>query len=295
MQTRDFHITCADGYVLSATLWIPKQDTGRIIQFHNGTGIPASLYHHFWTYLAEEGFTVLAFDYRGMGQSLEGSLAESKATIAEWAYQDMTAVFEWVLAHYPTHKKILMGHSMGGQLFGMMHNAVHADLLVMIASSTGYWKDMPAPFKWFTALAWNVLIPFSNALAGYAKASFFGSGDDLPKEVAAQWRKWCMSPTYYEVDFETALAERYHHKLGSSLLSVRTTDDPIANDTTVEKLLAYYRNNKIERWRFIPEKLGLKKLGHAGFFSRKVKQIFWKPLVAYIREHVQVTKGLQET
>ena len=295
MQTRDFIITCADGYALSATLWLPEKDTGSIIQFHNGTGIPATLYHNFWTQLVEQGHIVISFDYRGMGRSLHGPLAQSEARLTDWAYQDMTAVFEWVRENYPHHFKVLMGHSMGGQLLGMMENARYADLLVMIAASTGYWKDMFPPFKWFTALSWNLLVPLTNAIWGYAKASLFGRGDDLPREVANQWKRWCTAPTYFEVGFEEELSRRYHDSLKTKLLSVRVSDDPIANDVTVEKMLTYYKWNDIERWRFTPESQGEKKLGHSGFFSRKMKKSFWEPLVTYLDQQLEVTKRPQIT
>jgi predicted alpha/beta hydrolase len=54
--------------------------------------------------------------------------------LLKWAQLDMTAVFDWVIDNYPNHKKVLFGHSMGGQLVGLMENNKQIDHLFLVAS-----------------------------------------------------------------------------------------------------------------------------------------------------------------
>ncbi|MFC5046223.1 alpha/beta fold hydrolase [Aquimarina hainanensis] len=279
IEEQSIIIIAEDGYELSAILRVPTRDRKGIVQIHSGTGIPQQLYANFASYLTEKGYATLTFDYRGIAESAPASLKGFKATIRDWGMLDMTAVFNWVLTHFPEDKKIIVAHSMGGQMIGLMKNCDQIDQLVLIASSTGYWKDMDSPYKWLPAFFWYIMIPVHTKIFGYVNARKVKQGENLPRGVALEWRKWCTNPTYFEDDFRDTNQSLFFDKIKIPLLSIQVADDPLANQTTATKLLKYYKNAQIQIQRIIPAEMGVQKIGHTGYFSRKFKDNLWKKLV----------------
>ena len=65
---------------------------------------------------------MLVFDFRGIGESLKGSVKQSKASIVQWGQLDIPAAIDALLAKTQAAKVILLGHSAGGQLLGIVPN-----------------------------------------------------------------------------------------------------------------------------------------------------------------------------
>ncbi len=279
MTEKIIKISAEDGYNLSATLREPELKSKGFIQIHCGTGIPQVLYANFAKYLTSNGYTTLTFDYRGIGASKPKSLKGFEAYIREWGQKDMTGVFNWALNNYPNDKKIIIAHSMGGQMVGLMENNNKIDQLYLIASSTGYWKDMSKPYKWILPPLWFVYIPLSIYIYGYVNAEIIKQGENLPKGVAEEWKKWCANPSYFEIEFGKSLHPLYYDQINSPIKSIQIADDPIANGITCNKLLKYYKNSEITIDKISPEEMGVSKIGHTGFFSRKFKDTLWRRLL----------------
>ena len=64
-------VTAADGFPLSATLWLPETapPPTRVVIVNAGAGIPARYYDRFAAWLADRGLPTLTYDYRGIGRS----------------------------------------------------------------------------------------------------------------------------------------------------------------------------------------------------------------------------------
>ncbi len=279
MTETTISIPAKDGYKLSAILRKPETGIKGFIQIHCGTGIPQKLYANFAKFLSNNGYITLTFDYRGIGQSRPKSLKGFEAFIRDWGQKDMVGVLNWALDNFPDEKKIVIAHSMGGQMIGLMENNNQIDQLFLIASSTGYWKDMSKPFRWMLPPFWFLYIPASIAVYGYANAKKIKQGEDLPKGVAEEWQKWCIHRDYFETEFGKTLKPLYFNQIEIPIKSIQIADDPIANETTCNKLLNYFYNapKTIEKVR--PKDLSVKKIGHAGFFSRKFKATLWNNLL----------------
>ena len=274
-------IPARDGYQLAATIFHPEKSNNIVIQLHTGTGIPQKLYANFASFLASCGMTVITFDYRGVAASSPESLDGFEANVVDWGRLDMSGVFDWVLERYPEHKKVVIGHSMGGQMIGLMDHHAEIDQIFLIAASTGYWRDMNSPYKWLPAFFWYFLIPLHTRVYGYANAMKIRQGENLPKGVALQWRKWCIQPEYFEPDLSGELAPSYFDQVTTPIKAIRITDDPLANATTFHKLLKFYSAAEIEVEELDPPSFDLKEIGHTGFFSRKMLKA-WESLVAEI-------------
>lgn len=282
MKTTIEHIKipARDGYDLSAKLFQPTAISKGFVQIHCGTGIPQKLYANFAMHLAESGFTTLTFDYRGIAESSPKKLKGFKAKISDWGKLDMAGVLDWATSNFPKQKKIIVAHSMGGQMVGLMDNHQDIDKLFLIASSTGYWKDMSSPYKWLPAFFWYFMIPVHTKIFGYVNAMKVKQGENLPKDIALQWRKWCTHPDYFEPDFQKELHPVFFDKVSTPITSIQIQDDPLANKVTSQKLLTYYSNAEIEIQEVFPNEYGVDKIGHTGYFSRKFKNNLWEKIVA---------------
>ena len=78
----------------------------------------------------------------------------------------------------------------------------------------------------------------------------------------------------------------FYDKFQIPIKSILIEDDPIANKITSNKLISYYKNAKIEVEELSPQKMGVKKIGHAGFFSRKFKDTLWNKLIEDIEKNI---------
>jgi predicted alpha/beta hydrolase len=226
MKIEKIQIPARDGYMLSANLYIPMEVSKGFVQIHCGTGIPQKVYSNFASFLAENGFTSLTFDYRGIAESAPRFLKDSDAKISDWGRLDMSGVFDWVLSNFPNQKKIIAAHSMGGQMVGLMDNHKKIDQLFFIASSTGYWRDMSSPYKWMPAFYWYFMIPIHTKLFGYVNAMKVKQGENLPKGVALEWRKWCTNPDYFEPEFGKTLNPVFFDQITTPIKSIQIQDDP---------------------------------------------------------------------
>lgn len=275
MKKKEIKIQAKDGYVLTATLREPAQKPIGYAQINSGTGIPQKFYRHLANYLTEQGYVTITFDYRGIGKSKPAKLKGFKATNFQWGELDMTAILDWAIQQYPKLEKTVIGHSMGGQLIGTMKNADKIDKTVLIASGTGFWKDMPkGKLKTLMPFLWYVYIPFTTAVCGYGAAKKIRQGENLPKGVAQQWRNWCINKEYWKADFTKETNENSFKKLKGTLQSISFTDDNIISEKANKNLLSYYKNVCIQNTRIAPGELGIHKIGHFGFFSQKSKKLW---------------------
>ena len=169
---------------------------------------------------------------------------------------------------------------MGGQQIGFMKNNNAIDQIVLIASSTGYWWDMSFPYKVLMPPLWFLFIPITTQTYGYANAKKIRQGQNLPKGVALEWRKWCINPNYFEDEFNKTIKPEYFNQIKAPIKSIQIADDPIANKITANKILKYYSNSKIDVELIRPADLKVEKIGHTGYFSRKFKDSLWKKLVS---------------
>ncbi|CAH0999506.1 hypothetical protein LEM8419_00806 [Neolewinella maritima] len=262
----DLIIHAQDGYALAARHFPATGRAKGAVQINSGTGIPQRFYRAYATHLAARGYEVFTYDYRGIGASRNGPLKQLAATNLDWGRLDMSAVFDHLLTTFPDLPKTVIGHSMGGQLIGTMTNAAAIDRVVIIAAGTGYWRDMPAGLtKYLMPFLWHVYMPLTMLLCGYANARKIRQGENLPKGVGRQWRKWCLSPTYWQNDIEAGAFSR----ITAPVAAFTFSDDAIISELATDKLLAHYSAASVAKRSVRPREFGLSKIGHFGFFSRK--------------------------
>ena len=264
-------LAARDGFPLAATLHSPSASSGRAALIMPATGVPQEYYAKFADYLAARGFTALTFDYRGIGRSLEGDVRAVNARMRDWALLDGAAALSLL---FEKHSKVfLVGHSFGGQAFGLLPGAERAAAGFMVGSQSGYWKNWPALGRAWLWPVTHVALPLLSELHGYFPSSRFGFGEDLPKGVAIEWARWCRNPTYLVGDL--GVADLYA-RFAAPLRAYAIADDALAPAGAVRKLLELYPSSRSELREVSPRELGERRIGHFGFFRERFRDTLWR-------------------
>jgi alpha-beta hydrolase superfamily lysophospholipase len=88
------------------------------------------------------GFSVLAIDYRGFGQSSPGLPSESSALA------DAQAAWAWLAQQHPTAPRYIFGHSLGGAIAIDLASQVQDEQGVIVEGTFTSIADVVSSFKW---------------------------------------------------------------------------------------------------------------------------------------------------
>ncbi len=267
MKTTNLSIKALDGYDLSATLFEDKlvSNNDKVLMISSATAVPQRYYKPLAKFFAENGYTVLTYDYRGISGSKKGSLKGFTAKVEDWVLQDMAGMVEWVCENLNPNKFYHLGHSYGGQTAGLLPNGKAIDAMVTIASQSGYWKLQGGFQKIAVCFHAYFSLPVLSNLFGYAPWSKFSSAEDLPKNIAIKWAKWCRSPNYL-LDDPTLPLERFS-SFKAPVLAYSFSDDDWGTTKAVDAMMKAYPN--LQRRHISPSEAGMEKIGHFGFFRPK--------------------------
>jgi predicted alpha/beta hydrolase len=285
MQTID--ITCQDGTRLKGH-FLPAH-TGQQSATHDpvllcpATGVKQHFYLRFATWLAEQGHDVLVFDYRGIGLSLQGRLRDCRATLAEWGQQDQVAALDWLVRRTGREQVLLIGHSAGGQMMGLLPNHRHVSRVVGVATSTGWLSGMRTGFRLKAYFGLRMAVPIGALIKGYAPTAALGLGEDLPAQVGIQWGQWCAAGGYATNAVKDKPQQDFHDEIRIPITVFHATDDDIANPTTVADLMRTFPAARKQVRRIAPREHGLKSIGHIDWF-RSSHQALWPLLAQALRE-----------
>lgn len=288
MNKQNIEIECKDGIRLAATIY-HSADVKGAVMIAPATGIKRRFYNSFAGFLAENGYGVICFDNRGIGDSKNGNINTIDASLINWGKLDMTAVLQTLKANFPNQLYHLVGHSAGGQLVGLMDNALDLTSMFNFASSSGSLKNMKIPFKWTASFYLNIFISVNNLLFGKTNSQWVGMGEPLPKAVANQWKKWCNAEGYVATDFGKEIKHHHFDELTFPSKWLYATDDGIANRENVKDMTRIYAKSTIETLELDPTALGKKSLGHMGFFSSKNKEL-WSEALEWLAQNSKPKK-----
>jgi predicted alpha/beta hydrolase len=274
-----FRLAARDGYALGATLFRPRASSGRAALVMPATGVPQDYYAKFAAYLAERGFTVLTFDYRGIGKSLSGDLGKLSASMSDWALLDAAAAFAFL-----KEKKFLIstiGHSFGGQAFGLLPEPERIAAAFMVGSQSGYWKNWSLLGRTWMWPATHLALPLVSRLHGYFPSARLGFGEDLPAGVAIEWARWCRHPRY----LVGALGvDEAYARFAAPLRAYAISDDAFAPAGAVQALLDLYPSSRSEMKKVRPGDVGADRIGHFGFFRERFRDTLWRDAADWLEK-----------
>ncbi|MEK6975594.1 MAG: alpha/beta fold hydrolase [Candidatus Thermoplasmatota archaeon] len=239
----ELRIRTRDGVGLAGTF---RRGTGTdCVVIAGATGVKRQFYGPFARFLVGQGFSVLAFDYRGIGGSRPDQLKGYQARMEDWGTHDLDAALAWAVDVAKPRRLLVVGHSVGGQLLGLADHADLVDAAVFVGSQSGYWGHWPLATRLGIGALWFGLIPGLSPLLGKFPSSKLGLGEDLPRGVAEQWARWGRDPDY--LLRKDAKRREQYAQLRLPLRMISIDGDFYAPHAAVDALAGFYAHAKVER------------------------------------------------
>jgi predicted alpha/beta hydrolase len=270
-------ITLPDGTSLVFRNFCVTDSPQAAVIIPSAMGVAQKFYTQFAQWLASQGYHVTTFDYRGIGFSAPPTLRGFPVNIFDWARQDCAAVIDRVRSEVPNVPLHWIGHSLGGQLIGLIPNRDRIDRVITIATGTGYWLENTWRTKSMVWWLWFFLVPLALRTAGYFPGKRLRKVGDLPFGVMQQWRRWCLNREYV-VGAEGDAVRADYASVRTPMLSLSFTDDEMMSAKGIKSLHGLYANAPVEYRRIAPREIGARHIGHFGFFRPQFEQTLW-PLV----------------
>jgi predicted alpha/beta hydrolase len=285
----DISFPATDGYLLGASLYLPRDARRHAVLISSATAVPRKIYKGFASYLAGRGCAVLTYDYRGIGDSRlkspirhdqQRSLVGFDASMSEWAARDVTAAVAWMRERYQTLPLSYVGHSFGGQALGLIPNNSEVARALLIAAQAAYWRLMASPERYHVYVLMNFVgIPLTRLL-GYAPG-WSGIGEDLPQGVYLQWVRWVMSRRYMFDDPKLPALANFANYRGA-LRALYLSDDPWATRPAIELLCSGFSATTPDIVTLTPADAGAAKIGHFGFFRSQHRGSLWRSAAEWL-------------
>ena len=268
--------------VLALRVYEPAGAARASVVIGGAMGVRQSFYEAFARWMAQQGFRVTTFDYRGHGDSLHGAMRDVKADLFDWA-QDYEAVISAAKAALPMQPLYLLGHSLGAQLPGLLRKPGQVDGLLSVAAGSGYWRDNAPKLRRVVPYFWWVLVPLATRLCGYFPGRALKKVGDLPSGVILQWRRWCLHPAY-SVGAEGAAVAKSYGAVRFPVLALSMADDELMTLRGTHNLVNLYANTERRVESISPAELKVRRIGHFGFFRDQFRQSLWPRAVAALAQ-----------
>jgi predicted alpha/beta hydrolase len=267
-------VAAADGYDLAAHEFGDHHAARSGVLIVPAMGVEQQYYAPFAQWLAGRGHFVVTFDYRGIGHSRRGSLRQLAADVMTWAELDTAAALDAVRRAVDSRPLIWIGHSLGGQILGLVPGHENVAAMVTVAAGSGWWRHYPPRIRGVAPLLWYVIVPAALAVAGYFPGRQLKIIGDVPAGVMRQWRAWCLHPDYLVGALGPEVRARYV-QLRPPVLSLSFTDDEFMSRRNIDALHALYAGAPREMQRIAPQEIGVPAIGHFGFFRKRFEHSLW--------------------
>lgn len=271
-------LTTSDNHTLTIYRFVPEGEVKADVVIAAAMGAGQSYYAPMARWLTKQGFRVTTFDYRGMGESRHHHLRQYHNDIMDWAKTDCSLVLNHVLENAGDTPIYWIGHSLGGQVFPLVENIHRVTKIITVASGTGYWKHNAPELRkkvwWF----WFLIVPVALRVYGYFPGKKMGMVGDLPRRVMSQWRKWCMHPEYCVGVEQKDVAGKFD-SFSRPIHSIALTDDEMLSHRNIQALFGLFGSKDKHLTTVNPRDLGLKRVGHLGFFKSDFADNLWRDVL----------------
>lgn len=263
------------GQHIVARFFAPASESKGGVLIVPAMGVAQPFYADLANWLAAQGYVAATFDYRGMGLSKNGPVRDLDVNVVDWATQDCAAAIEALRDRIGNRPLYWVGHSLGGQIIPFVPNREDIAKFITIATGSGYWREVVPPFNHRAWFLWYVIAPLMLALFGYFPGKRLRIVGDLPPKVMKQWRRWCLNPDY-AVGAEPGDTRALYAAVRAPIVSLSFTDDEMMSACSIESLHGFFTNAPRTMKRLTPQDLGVKRIGHFGFFRSDFADLLWR-------------------
>ncbi|HEY1076090.1 MAG TPA: alpha/beta fold hydrolase [Fontimonas sp.] len=279
-MTEEIELHCEDGVTLPATIWraAPANTPRRVVVIAPALGVPRKFYRKFADALAQAGYGVLVFDYRGI-DGAGAQVAPRDLQLAHWGQRDLQAALHYARTQLQADKLALVGHSIGGQLPGLASDAQYIDALVMVAASLPHGSRYGLRDRLQIELLWRVFVPLLGRGERFPARRIGFASIDLPGRIVREWAAWGSRKDYL-FDPRFGLDTRAYARFKIPLLAYSFEDDGYASKTAVEALNARYSAAQLTH-RHLARVPG-KTFGHFGYFRESQRDSLWRETLDWL-------------
>jgi len=225
-------------------------------------GVKAGFYAPLANSLVKQGLNVVTADLRGHGQSGIRPGRRTDFGYGEMVRYDWPCIIDRVKALFPHSAKIILGHSLGGQL-STLYLAEHPseiERLILVAAPSLYYRDWPLPHSLTLLFSTQVFWLVAAAL-GYFPGRRMGVGGTEALRLIRDWARLVRRGRYDMVnpslDYESLMGV-----LRIPLLALSFSDDGFAPRRAVDRFCSKMSSCSLTRWHIAPQDFGCDKLGH---------------------------------
>ena len=291
VQNTHCTFVAADGFLLHGQLWQTKPLPHKALLINTATGVMARYYNRYAAYLAQNGFLVLTYDYRGIGASRPSKPRGFLATKHDWGALDCEAAIQMLRRYAPDLPIMAVCHSIGGFTLGLAPSAKHIKRALFVGCQFAYWLDYRLLLRLPMWLNWHLIMPLLTKIFGYFPGKSLGWLEDLPAGVAMEWAAR-FHPTFYKRYAKLPHAQAPAHELvlearmnalQADILAIADAQDPYATPSATRRLLSHFRNSTREFACINPRNNRLPKLGHFGFFHNCFRNTLWPQSLVWLQ------------
>ena len=286
-QGEAFKEVAADGFVLRGFTWrhaLPDAQRPVVI-INAATSVRCRHYSRFADYLFANGFDVITYDYRGIGESRPAIMKGLEASWTDWGALDFEAMLKRAQREFPGQPIDVVGHSFGGCAAGLGESGQVIRRLVTVGAQFAYWRDYAPEQRWRMFGKWHLLMPLLTRFCGYFPGKRLGWLEDTPVGVV---RDWSTPTARYErrPSGRALMAKSARLPFGNvraRTLAISISDDPYGTIPAIERLLDYFSHARKTHLRIEPQDIGEQHVGHFAFFRSAYQATLWPIALTWLQ------------
>lgn len=270
-------ILTEDHYSLAAHLFEPQISNQKVLLINSATGVKQQIYFSVAQFFADHGFTVITYDYRGIGLSKPDNMRGFEASMRVWGTTDYKALTSYIKSNFEDYKKYCLGHSVGALILGMNPDSEIFEEFIFVGTQNAFVGNLRLKTKIEAYLGFGIVQPLFTLLLGYFPASWFGLGESLPSGSAFDWRILILNKKSTNNLLEKSAD--FSKKLRQKVLVIWAEDDAWLTEKGVKSLLENTYATLRPTYRHIYTSESEKgEIGHVNFF-RSYNRKLWKILL----------------
>ena len=272
---KELILNTSDHIPLSIKVFEPKISNGKLLLINSATGVKQQIYFSFAKYFAEKGFTVITYDYRGIGESKPKQMRGFKASMRIWGTIDFKTLTDFIQKEYPDYTQFCLGHSVGALILGMNDYSKNFEKFIFVGTQDAYIGNLTFTVAGTALLGFGIALPVMTHFFGYFPAHRFGLGESLPKGVAFDWQTLILNKKSTSKLYEK-IGENISKELSQKTFIIHAEDDTWVTQKGMKNLLKNVYPNLKTTYREIKISESEKEeIGHVNFFRSYNKKL-WK-------------------